>query len=140
MYYCIRRMFSVTVYVINSVVCDEIYYIQKHMQYVYSEGIGINMKTLKASNFPDLSKASAKSTEVAAGDSKSQSKSTPAKKPTKGRATKKEPYERASFTLTSDHIDFLDSLVQTQLNDGLNSNQSHVLRQLLNAEIKRNSK
>tara|TARA_B100000780_G_scaffold178793_1_gene125361 strand:+ start:877 stop:1173 length:297 start_codon:yes stop_codon:yes gene_type:complete len=98
------------------------------------------MKILKASAFTDLSKPSTKSSEVATEDSKLQSKSSPAKRPTKVRATKKEPYERASFTLTSDHVIFLDSLVQAQRNKGLNSNQSHVLRQLLNAEIKRNSK
>ena len=133
-------MFSVTVYVSVTIVYGEFYYIQNIRSMYIAKVLVMNMKTLRASTFPDLSKASTKSIEVADEGSKSQSNSTPDKKPIKGRSAKKKPYERASFTLTTEHIVFLDELVQAQLNDGLNSNQSHVLRQLLTAEIKRNSK
>lgn len=98
------------------------------------------MKTLKASNFKDLSKPTPIVAEVAVKAPEMQSKSPPAQKPAQVRAAKKEPYARLSCTLTNEHVQFLDGLVQAQLNEGLNSNHSHVLRQLLTAEIKRNSK
>ena len=126
-------------YLLSKLYAD--FFTYKNIQSMYIPKVFINnMKILKASNFQDLSKAPTISSEVTTKAPTVQSKSPPAKKPAKAKAVKKEPYERASFTLTSEHILYIDNLVQAQRNDGLNSNQSHVLRQLLTAEIKRNSK
>ena len=77
------------------------------------------LNRLKANNFPDLSSLS------------TQSDFQEVLKKKGGRPKSKEPLERLSFTLTSKQVTYLKNLVEKEISQGLNSNISHVIRQMV---------
>jgi len=99
-------------------------------------------KRLKASEFPPLNSLDTNSNEGAMPAAKvvtdSQEQPGAHKKESRAKLSKKEPFIRGSFTLTQAHLDYIDAMVERQKDEGLNANSSHFIRQLVQAEMKRN--
>ena len=56
-----------------------------------------------------------------------------------GRAkSKKEPLIRGSYTFSQSQLDYIEKRVEQQIEEGINANMSHYMRQLIQAEMKRN--
>ena len=99
-------------------------------------------KRLKASEFPPLNSLDTNSKQGAVPVAKvatdSQKQPSAHKKESRAKVSKKEPFIRGSFTLTQAHLDYIDAIVERQKDEGLNANSSHFIRQLVQAEMKRN--
>ena len=99
-------------------------------------------KRLKASEFPPLNSLDTNSNQGAVPAAKvvtdSQKQPSTHKKESRAKVSKKEPFIRGSYTLTQAHLDYIDAIVERQKDEGLNANSSHFIRQLVQAEMKRN--
>ena len=100
------------------------------------------LNRLKAANFADLSSAkepvsSKKSKlETSAKTSDRQTDTSSSQEIKKGgRPKKAAPLKRISFTLTDAQVSYLHQVVEDQLDQGLNSNISHVVRQMIQEKI-----